>query len=175
MQVGGGARVGRGGKGASRLGSWPARSVGGPDTLPLGPVGQRLVSGVPPVEQLPPSALTPSPGPYSAGPESLDRGMRRQPLGCRLGPKGRRGTACCRLILQPRGVPSLSPSPLLTTSFHFLLSIRRTVNDTINPELRKSHFCGFTAVLARWRAGAWAPPASSPQPLIYCEFQSSRV
>ena len=24
---------------------WPARSVGGPDTLPLGPVGQRLVSG----------------------------------------------------------------------------------------------------------------------------------
>ncbi|KAB0400566.1 hypothetical protein E2I00_011875, partial [Balaenoptera physalus] len=33
----------------------------------------RLVSGVPPVEQLPPSALTPSPGPYSAGPESLDR------------------------------------------------------------------------------------------------------
>ena len=108
----------------------------------LGPVGQRLVSGFLHVEQLQrmpsppyplPRVLTPSPQLCLARPKRLE-GVRPLLLAVIRGPGVGGGPASCHLILRPwRGPPSLSPSPLPTTLFHFPLSIRRPVNDTIKP------------------------------------------
>lgn len=132
------------GRDSEGAGLWvlPCRGVGsGLDTL--GPVGQRLVSGFLHMEQLQrmpslPCPLPPCPDTFSPavlGPaKEAGQGVRPPLLAVIRGSGAGGGLAYCRLILWPwRGPPSLSPSPLPTTLFHFPLSIRRPVNDTIKP------------------------------------------